>query len=287
MRATALVFSTLSIALLSAVGTAASASEARPDRIKVAYVPPTDAAQQAVYELMKERHTLEKVQQIFSPFRLPVDLTVKTMSCGMVNAYYRRQDRDAVVTICYEYMENILKNMPKETTLAGITQTDAVVGQFFYVVAHEMGHAMFDLLDVPVFGRPEDAADQFAAYIMLQFGKDQARSLITGAAYSYKNFIEKPSLTIPLQAFSDAHGASAQRFYNLVCMAYGADPRLFADVVEKGFLPEQRARLCNWEYREVAYAFKQLIRPHLDLQLAKRVLSTDWLPEEAPPPRPR
>jgi hypothetical protein len=287
MRATALVFSTLSIALLSAVGTAASASEARPDRIKVAYVPPTDAAQQPVYELMKQRHTLEKVQQIFSPFRLPVDLTVKTMSCGMVNAYYRRQDRDAVVTICYEYMENILKNMPKETTLAGITQTDAVVGQFFYVVAHEMGHAMFDLLDVPVFGRPEDAADQFAAYIMLQFGKDQARSLITGAAYSYKNFIEKPSLTIPLQAFSDAHGASAQRFYNLVCMAYGADPRLFADVVEKGFLPEQRARLCNWEYREVAYAFKQLIRPHLDLQLAKRVLSTDWLPEEAPPPRPR
>lgn len=60
------------------------------------------------------------------------------------------------------------------------------MGQFFYVFAHEMGHAMFDILRVPIFGNAEDAADQFATYIMLQFGKDQARRLITGAALSYK-----------------------------------------------------------------------------------------------------
>jgi hypothetical protein len=37
---------------------------------------------------------------------------------------------------------------------------------------HETGHAVFDLLEVPVLGREEDAADLFSAYIMLHFGKD-------------------------------------------------------------------------------------------------------------------
>jgi hypothetical protein len=203
----------------------------------------------------------------------------------MVNAWYQRNDRDASLTICYDLIDYILKKAPKNITAAGITPTDAVVGHFFYVVAHEMGHAMFDLLDVPVFGRPEDAADQFSAYIMLQFGKEDAYRLITGAAYSYKDFVEKPEMTIPLKAFSDVHGASPQRFYNLLCMAYGADPKLFAGVVGKGFLPQQRAQNCHREYWEVAYAFKTLIRPHLDLTLAKRVLNTEWLPPESPRPR--
>jgi hypothetical protein len=91
---------------------------------------------------------------------------LRTTECGMANAWYQRP----TVTICYEYLNDIRKSIPAETTPQGITPTDAVLGQFFYVVAHEMGHAMFDMLNVPLWGRAEDAADQFATYIMLQFG---------------------------------------------------------------------------------------------------------------------
>jgi len=38
---------------------------------------------------------------------------------------------------------------------------DAICGQLFFAVAHELGHAMFDIFDVPGFGRQEHAADQF------------------------------------------------------------------------------------------------------------------------------
>ena len=41
------------------------------------------------------------------------------------------------------------------------------------------------LLKIPLFGREEDAADQFSAYIMLHFGKEDAHRLIEGAAYQY------------------------------------------------------------------------------------------------------
>jgi Putative metallopeptidase len=82
--------------------------------------------------------------------------------------------------------------MPKETTPAGVTPVDAVLGQFFYAIAHEAGHAMFDLLRVPIFGYQEDAADQFAGYIILHFGKADARRLILGAAHSYKKYVQTP-----------------------------------------------------------------------------------------------
>ena len=80
------------------------------------------------------------------------------------------------------------------------------------------------------FGNGEDAADHFSVYIMLQFGKDQSRAVILGAAYSYKKYLQNSEVTAPLAAFSDVHAPPAQRFYNMVCLAYGADPVLFVGI---------------------------------------------------------
>jgi len=221
--------------------------------------------------------------EIFGAFRLPIDLTLRTVGCdGVSNAWYQRGQ----VSVCYEYLNEIRKNMPKGTTATGITPTDAVVGQFLYVFAHEMGHAMFDLLDVPVFGGSEHAADQFATYIMLQFGKDQARRLIRGAAYSYKNYVLKPTVTAPLAAFSDVHSPPAERFYNMLCLAYGADSELFADFVSEGYLPQGRAKGCRREYGELTYAFSKFIVPHLDQRIAQEVLQKAWLPDDKSRPAP-
>jgi Putative metallopeptidase len=174
------------LALLG-LGCSALAQEARTNRMQIEYVPPKDPAFQPIYDTLKQNHTLEKLQQIFSPFRLPSDMTIKTTQCGMSNVWYQRP----TLTICYEYLADILKNLPQEGAPSGVTQTDAILGQFYYVVFHEMGHAMFDALNVPLFGRPEDAADEFAAYLMLHLGsKEDARRLITGAAYTYKNDIQ-------------------------------------------------------------------------------------------------
>ena len=62
---------------------------------------------------------------------------------------------------------------------------------------------MFDFLNVPLFGRPEDAADYFAAYVMLLFGKQDARRLMVGAAYTYRNAVQNPKVTSRLVAFSE------------------------------------------------------------------------------------
>jgi hypothetical protein len=55
-------------------------------------------------------------------------------------------------------------------------------------------------------GDQENAADHFAGYLMLQFGKDEARALIMGAAYTYNKYMQNPEVMAPLKAFSDIHG---------------------------------------------------------------------------------
>src|SRR6516164_11429373 len=274
----------LSISLATLLAPAATPALAQgapgTNRIKIEYVPPKNPAFQSIYDQLKERHALEKLQEIFSPVRLPADLTIKTTECGMSNAWYQRP----TLTICYEYLADILKNLPNEDAPSGITPSDAILGQFFYVVFHEMGHAMFDALNVPLFGRPEDAADQFAAYMMLRLGKDQARRLIGGAAYTYKDYVEVKKVAVPQTAFADVHGAPMQRLYNMLCMAYGADPKDFGDLIDKGYLPAQRAKSCHNEFGEVNFAFQQLIVPQLDKDLTKKVLDQEWLPPATSPP---
>src|SRR5262249_7197055 len=110
-----------------------------------------------------------------------------------------------------------------------------------------------------------------------------AHQLIQGAAYSYRGFVksykdskDSPQVTVPLKAFSSDHGSPEERFYNLVCMAYGYDPKEFADLVDKGYLPESRAKGCYFEYRDVAYAFHQVVSPHIDAAKARKVLDTRW-----------
>jgi hypothetical protein len=228
MESSGSVFSAVGISFVMMSQTPAAAADMQTNRMKVEYVPPTNSAHQALYGLIKERRVLEKLQEIFSPFRLPVDLTLRTVGCdGVSNAWYGRKEHQ--VSVCYEYLDEIWQSAPKETTADGITPIDAVVGQFYYVVAHEFGHAMFDVLQVPSFGSAEDAADQFSTYMMLHMGKDDARRLVAGAAFSYRNAVQSSASIVPLQAFSDLHGIPAQRFFNMLCIAYGAEVILHGD----------------------------------------------------------
>jgi hypothetical protein len=229
--------------------------------------------------MLREKRALEKLQDVFSPFRLPIDVKLQIGPCdGVANAWYNRP----AVSVCYEYLHEIMKTLPAENGPLGTTRSDAMIGQFFYVFAHEFGHAMFDILGLPVFGNEEDAADQFATYVMLQFGKDDARRLITGAAFAYERYVQNPEVSAPLAAFSDVHAAPAQRYFNMLCLAYGAQPALFSDVVDRGYLPKTRARNCEREYHQVGFAFHDLVTPHLDQELARKVMDREWLPAIKP-----
>jgi hypothetical protein len=130
-------------------------------------------------------------------------LLLKTVGCdGEVNAWYD----DGAITVCYEFLDWVWQSAPQQTTPAGIAPIDTVVGSVVQITLHEAGHAVFDLLKVPIFGREEDDADQFSAYLILQMGKEDARRLITGAVYQYRRGVRSESQTIATKRFAEEHG---------------------------------------------------------------------------------
>jgi hypothetical protein len=253
----------------------------QPNRISVAYVTPKNSSFQQLYDRLRDRRALEKIQEILSPLRLPEELTIKTAECGVVNSWYTRENSKPSVTICYEFLKHILESLPEKTSSAGVTPGDAAVGQFTWVALHEVGHATFDIFDVPIFGHAEDAADNFATYIMLQFGKGQARRLIGGAAWAWRAYLgdykRNPVVQMRIAGFASDHGLPEERFYNLLCLAFGADPVQFADLGD--YLPPTRSPNCSYEYKTLIHAFHKEITPHIDREMAGRILDTTWLPD--------
>jgi hypothetical protein len=132
---------------------------AQSGRVSFTYVPPENSAFQELYDMLRQRRALERIQEILSPFRSPEELIIKTTECKEMNSWYRRENYKPTITICYEFLERILETLPNENNPDGVTPADAAVGQFFWVTLHEVGHATFDILGVPIFGHEEDAAD--------------------------------------------------------------------------------------------------------------------------------
>jgi hypothetical protein len=266
--------------------TPACAGDMAAGRIHIEYVPPKTSDHQALFAQLQERKSLEKVQAIFMPFRLPRDVTIRTIGCGESNAWYRPIDGRPTITLCYEYLQEIWNQLPTMATEEGLTPTDALVGQALFVVAHEFGHLAFDVYEVPVLGRQEDAADNFATFLMLHFHPDGPR-LIMGAAWSFhtliKDYRQNPTATLPLAAFSSDHGQPEERFYNMMCIAYGSDGTLYAGLIAKGYLPQFRARSCKYEYRVLQFGFNREILPHINQKMGDKVLATDWLATARPP----
>lgn len=243
----------------------AGAVAAEPDRsdppglIRIAYVEPIDPAHRPIFEALKDRRVLERVRDRLDKVPLPSRLSLQVSGCnGEIDAWYDPSAQ--AVTICYEYIayiDEVRRNLPPQAVALGLTPQDAFVGPFLEVIAHEVAHALFHLLAVPILGREEDAADQLAAYALLQLGEDQARLAILGTAAMYA--AEARSEAPRLRDFADVHGTAAQRLFNLLCLAYGSHPQNFAQLVELDLLPKYRAAGCAEEFAQVDYAVRRLI----------------------------
>jgi len=260
-----------SLLIVLALGaSAAQAQPAREDRVTIHYADPADRKHNFLRDLLRQQQALERMRDRLSVFRWPRTLRLEVRSCGGdPNASYD----NAEIVVCYEFLAQFWTAANSRNRPAAVSHADALVGPFLDTVLHEAGHAMFDLFRIPLFGAEEDAADQVSAYLMLQLPPPQNRGLIVGAAYSYATEIRvrnprdlyRPRLRFSRHvSFAKEHSTPAQRLFNLICIAYGFDKVLFADALEQRWLPKARAESCADEYRQVEFAYRTLVAPHVD-----------------------
>jgi hypothetical protein len=223
----------------------------------------------AVRERLMKARLLERFSLFLSAVRLPTTLRLIAKQCDMLNAFY--SPTDTSLTLCYEYVQAFEARAPKATTPQGISREDAIIGSIISTMLHETGHALFSIFRVPILGREEDAADQIAGFVMLQFGTDVARTTIKGAAWKWGS----QDWSDP--AYHDVHSTPQQRFYNYLCIAYGGNPQAFQPFINLGWLPKWRVPLCANEYQQVQNAFAKTILPHLDEEIMKKIQNTTWI----------
>jgi len=231
---------------------------------------------------LKNSELLEyEIEFLNKNFRLPYDVEIIAMECNEPNAFYDHVTKQVI--ICYEFVDDV-----QETYTAfhydvwGGTDESFDVDVYnnytfdvvYFIFWHEIGHAFIDIYELPITGLEENVADQFAA-LMLSFTYDEESGdyamgqemLYNVGTWFYNEDVywtqihpEETGETIT-PAYWDTHGLEMQRFYNVSCYAYGSDPQYNQDLIADGWLPEERAANCEWEYWQIEYSFAYLLEP--------------------------
>ncbi len=273
--ATAVLFTVLCMTAIMHSAHTQQPAAATAAQIHVNYDPPSDVKFRPIYDALKRRQVLERLQRFLTPLRLPKDLTVRLSQCGAEKMPYQS---GGPVTICYEMVQRI-SEITSQNTKDADEQTVIVDGTFVETVLHEVAHAVFDILQVPIWGREEDAADRVAALIMIRFDDEVALTTIIGTA----KFFEYSKHAWTGTDFAENVAPEAQRFYNYLCVAYGGDPITFSFLAPRpgpSTLPRltaHRARWCPREYEQVRHAFDLRIMPFIDPDQVIKVRASQWM----------
>lgn len=130
-----------------------------------------------------------------------------------------------------------------EYTTDSMAYVEANVIATFY---HEFGHALIDLLNLPVFAREEDAADSFSVvFTDVVFSEERAEQIAWASADQYLVLHHKYKIQEP--TYWGVHSHDLVRYYNLLCIFYGGNVDLRDDFAEENGLPEERAETCEEE----------------------------------------
>jgi Putative metallopeptidase len=258
--------------------------------IQIEYKKPSNKRLEPIYHRLQSRQVLERLQAFLSPLRLPRPLVVVMAECGgQLELPYRP---DAPVTICYEYTALIEQEAPAGIGSVGavlVTRDIAIVGPFVQIALRSVARSIIDMLELPVWGNAEDAADSLAAFIMLEVSPEVAQKTIYGTAYFFAH--TGASEKIDLAA---VRPHIVQRYYNLLCIAVGSDFVRYSVFLPIGRqegaadLPKNRYGSClqlsspeHSEFSKIKYAFDQLIlAKYVDLSLMKQVRAIQWLTKD-------
>src|SRR5690606_5649826 len=136
---------------------------------------------------------------------------------------------------------------------------EAVSGAYRFIVLHEVGHALVQVLELPITGREEDAVDQLSSWLLIGDARGDGAVLSAAAAFSINGELHG----VGENDFANEHSLDQQRYFNMVCWVYGHDPERHADLVAITGLPPERAARCKDEYARLDASWRRLLGEHL------------------------
>jgi hypothetical protein len=234
----------------------ASPGWAQRGRIQVTFVAPTRPIGKAMHEAFSHdpnRGIQTLMDVITAEFKLPRNLEVIFAETGEVNAWYDPSKHHVIMT--YDFMEYIIRDAVQHKS----SEAEAIqyaTGAILFTLMHEMAHALIGEMDVPVVGREEDAADEFATMILLDAGPQGHE--ILGAAAEWFGVMASGQKEM---AFWDEHSLDQQRLYNILLLMYGHSPDTYGAIVSQ-VVPRNRLAKALHEYKIKDHRWTKLLTPY-------------------------
>jgi len=234
----------------------ASGGDQRSPSLTFLYEKPVSSELQQLFETLRDSRILESwtghVNRTLKP--LPHPIEVAFAECGKAKSWYDAQQQR--ITFCYEEADRIFRMLHLVGYEAQTALLTSWIGTLLYEFYHELAHTLIDMLWLPVLGREEDSADQFAVIALL--GHPEGWKLALGAAdYLHEMIAIETDLGLDP---AHRHPFFSQRYYNTLCLMYGSDPVKHDALVTQGRLPKTRAESCRFEYERALYGWGTLLQ---------------------------
>jgi len=220
--------------------------------VRVRFAP----AQKSIYRGLHEKlgpALAAPVADLNERLAWPSDIAVVFRECGEINAFY--EPKGPEVVLCRELVDHLVDVFDPLIQDQEVADRMAI-GATVFIVLHELGHALVDAHDIPVTGREEDAVDQLATWLLVARGEEGEELALDAASWFA---IAHGGTRAAKGMLWDEHSLDEQRFYNIACWVYGADPVRYRYLVEEGHLPAKRAEYCPAEYRDFASSWERLL----------------------------
>lgn len=137
-----------------------------------------------------------------------------------------------------------------------------VAGNTLFAVYHELGHALVDLLDLPVIGKEENAVDGFAAVTMIPETPDEVRDALIVAVGDGWRAVSDAGADRGGHRYWGEHALDEQRHFAVVCLMVGSDQDGFYDYALDAGLPEARIETCADDFAAMKDGWNRLLGPH-------------------------
>lgn len=224
----------------------------------------SNPGQQKYIEGVKGAHLAERMASLVSgSLRMKSDIGVGFESCGQVNAFFSPQRR--VIVICSEFVEMMAKTAHNDKDFMMKLPRDqfgkVIDGLIWGIFFHELAHAVIYTNKVPVTGREEDVADQFAVWYAVNFVDLNQNPIVMPTIWFWSRLAKErdiPAMTEQeRQSFmSNEHSLDEQRIYNMACWVLGTGSTGGAKTAQFAGLPNERAQRCPGEYAQVDMGMK-------------------------------
>ncbi|MCK6264407.1 DUF4344 domain-containing metallopeptidase [Vibrio sp. ZSDE26] len=130
-----------------------------------------------------------------------------------------------------------------------------------HTILHEVGHAFVHDQAIPILGKEEDAVDNFATLIMINYLENGADSAISAADMFAFESEDRPDY-YDFGEYIDEHSFDLQRYFSTLCLVYGNDPEThknLLDEVENDYLSD-RKEFCEYEYQNLSNNWSRYLK---------------------------